>query len=263
MFKEQLLQRLDAIGRSLEAGGDALALIALGSVGIEQERIDAYSDLDFFVIVEEGRAEAYRDDLGWLRSVCPIAYHFKNSPHGSKVLFADGVYAEFAVFTLTELGQTEFPPGRIVWRAAGVDEAIRMPQRGASPAVRSVEWLLGEALTNLYVGIGRFKRGERLSALRFIQNYAVDRVLELVEQAEATQAGRRDSFGAERRVEQRYPALVPELAGFMQGYDRSLESATAIFAFLNARWALDPAMKQAIRELLPAGLLPADAAPGA
>ena len=111
MFKEQLLQRLDAIGRSLEAGGNALALIALGSVGIEQERIDAYSDLDFFVIVEEGRAEAYRDDLGWLQSVCPIAYRFQNSAHGYKVLFADGVYAEFAVFTATELAKRSFRQG--------------------------------------------------------------------------------------------------------------------------------------------------------
>ena len=40
---------------------------------------------------------------------------------------------------------------------------------------------LGEALTNLYVGMAREKRGEKLSAMRFIQGYAVDRLLELAE----------------------------------------------------------------------------------
>ncbi len=46
----QLLQRLDAIGASLRASGLARALLALGSVGAETERLDEYSDLDFFVI---------------------------------------------------------------------------------------------------------------------------------------------------------------------------------------------------------------------
>jgi hypothetical protein len=126
-----------------------------------------------------------------------------------------------------------------------------------------VEWLLGEALTNLYVGIGRFHRGERVSAFRFIQSYAVDRVIELVERVEAGRPGRRDPFGADRRAEQRFPALAADLARFMQGYDRSLESAAAILAFLDRGWPLNPAMKSAILELLPAGLRPEDAAPDA
>ena len=51
---EKLLQRLDAIGHALEQSGHALALIGLGSAGRETHRIDAYSDLDFFVVVEDG-----------------------------------------------------------------------------------------------------------------------------------------------------------------------------------------------------------------
>ena len=82
---------MDAIGQSLARRGDALALLGLGSVGTELDRIDAYSDLDFFVIVQEGAQDAYRADLGWLQAVAPIAYAFPNSAHGSKVLFADGI----------------------------------------------------------------------------------------------------------------------------------------------------------------------------
>jgi hypothetical protein len=36
----------------------------------------------------------------------------------------------------------------------------------------TVEWLLGEALTCLYVGLCRYHRGEKLSAQLFIQHYA-------------------------------------------------------------------------------------------
>ncbi len=42
-----------------------------------------------------------------------------------------------------------------------------------------MDWLLGEALTNLYVGLQRELRGERLSAMRFIQGYALDRLVAL------------------------------------------------------------------------------------
>lgn len=49
---QALLNRLDAIGHSLEKSGHALALIGLGSAGVETERLDSYSDLDFFAIVE-------------------------------------------------------------------------------------------------------------------------------------------------------------------------------------------------------------------
>jgi|GEM_PF-2573849 len=49
-----LLARLDAIAASLAASGHALGLIALGSSGAEQSRLDAYSNLDFFAVVAPG-----------------------------------------------------------------------------------------------------------------------------------------------------------------------------------------------------------------
>ena len=39
---QRLLQRLDAIGASLRRSSTALALLALGSVGVETERLDEY-----------------------------------------------------------------------------------------------------------------------------------------------------------------------------------------------------------------------------
>jgi hypothetical protein len=107
---------------------------------------------------------------------------------------------------------------------------------------------LGEALTNLYVGLGRYWRGEKLSAARFIQGYAVDRVLQLIERITPEAGVPRDSFVIERRFERRFPSLALALPGFIQGYARSPESAAA--AFLERHFDVDAALAGAIRELI-------------
>jgi hypothetical protein len=99
------------------------------------------------------------------------------------------------------------------------------------------------------VGLGRDKRGEHLSALRFIQGYAVDRVLELAESLEEAQPMPGDKFAPERRFEQRFPGAAPHAPQWMQGYERNRESALAILAFLEQRFDLNSAIAGAIRKL--------------
>ena len=79
MEANSLLKRLDEIGHSLEQINHTLALIGMGSVGLELERLDAYSDLDFFVIVEPGYKHSFLKDLHWLSALCPVAYCFPNT----------------------------------------------------------------------------------------------------------------------------------------------------------------------------------------
>ena len=250
MDPQFLLQRLDEIGQSLERSGHALALIGLGSVGLELDRIDSYSDLDFFVLVEEGYKRVYLDSLRWLSDVHPVAYSFLNTDDGYKLLFKDGIFCEFAVFEPDELKSIPFTPGRIVWKRADVPDAVA---QGASPpparSRRGKDWLLGEALTNLYVGLNREKRGEKLSATRFIQGYAVDRVVELVEYIASAEQVHRDPFVNERRFERRFPSLAREVSSWMQGYEKNCESALAIFAFLAGHFETNEAIAKAIREL--------------
>lgn len=245
-----LLERLDAIGRSLEQSGHALALIGLGSVGLELERLDAYSDLDFFVIVEPGYKQTYLAELGWLSDICPIAYCFANTGDGYKLLFADGIFCEFAIFEPDELQHIPFTPGRIVWKQPHAPATLSQPPVApAEPSQRDQAWLLGEALTNLLVGIGRERRGEKLSALRFIQGYAVDRALELADAVETAQGVAQDRFANERRFEQRYPGVAGELGGWLQGYEHNRESALAILAFLERHFEVNASVAAAIRRL--------------
>ncbi len=162
MEKTLLLKRLEDIGQSLAQSGHALALIGLGSVGLELERLDEYSDLDFFAIVEDGYKQRYIDNLEWLSGVCPIAYCFRNTRDGYKLLFEDGIFCEFAVFELPELEPIPFAPGRVVWKQPHVDDGLAIPAQAPNvPTKRDREWLIGEALTNIYIGLGRNQRGEK------------------------------------------------------------------------------------------------------
>ncbi len=245
-----LLKRLDEIGQSLERSGHALALIGLGSVGLELDRLDSYSDLDFFAIVEKGYKHPYLDSLRWLSDVHPIAYSFLNTDDGYKVLFEDGIFCEFAVFEPAELEKIPFAPGRMVWKRAEVPETSSQPTNFPSAKQkRDKDWLLGEALTNIYVGLNREKRGEKLSATRFIQGYAVDRLLELVEHVESANETYHDPFVNERRFEQRFPALTSQVITWMQGYEKNRESALAILAFLDEHFEVNESLAKVIREL--------------
>ncbi|CAH7070451.1 hypothetical protein VCHA54P496_10334 [Vibrio chagasii] len=110
-----LLQRLDSIGQCLRASNKALALLGLGSVGIETERLDQYSDVDFFAIAQAGQKQHFLNNLNWLSDVHPIDYSVRNTVDGYKVLYADGIFCEFAVFEPHELAHIPFAEGRIVW----------------------------------------------------------------------------------------------------------------------------------------------------
>ncbi|MDX2007278.1 MAG: hypothetical protein SFU83_18715 [Meiothermus sp.] len=234
----------------MAASVNALALIGLGSVGTELERLDDHSDLDFFVIADDGYKQRFIANLDWLSDIAPVAYSFQNTTDGHKLLYADGIFCEFAVFERAELGNIPFAAGRIVWKKPGVDDSIATPTRARPMSPSSdVEWQLGEALTNLLIGLKRFRRGEGLSGTRFVQNYAVDRVLDLARLLEPETPYYQDPFGNERRFERRFPRVAENLPRFVQGYRRTPESALAILEFLEQNFEVNPAIAEAIRTL--------------
>lgn len=246
--QQRLLQRLEAIATSLAQSGHGLALLGVGSVGTELNRLDQYSDLDFFAIVEPGYKATFIENLAWLEAVCPIAYAFQNSRDGHKVLFTDGIFVEFAVFVPTKLESISHDVGRVVWQRDGFNaSAVRAP--APQPEQHLPEFYLGEALTNLYVGLLRLHRGEHLSAMRFIQVYAVNNLLELSADIEQPLPASRDRYAPERRYEQRFPKTALHLPSFIQGYDHSEASARAILAFLESHFPVNAAFKQRILEL--------------
>ena len=91
-------------------------------------------------------------------------------------------------------------------------------------------------------------RGERLTAFRFIQVYAVDRVLGLLRLDAGRQWVQPDPFEATRRVE----ASVEDvpLPAMVAGYDHNRAAARATLDWLTLRYDTDPAIVEAVRDLL-------------
>lgn len=229
-----LTDRLVSLAQVLESRHDALALLTLGSVGLETGRLDAWSDLDFFVLVADGAKARYLNHLDWLAAAHPLAWHFQNTVDGHKALMQDGVFCEFAVFEVHELSRIPYAPGRFVWRRSFIEEALASP-RQTLPSRHDAAWLLGEALSNLIVGLQRHARGERLAAMRLVQVYALDRVLELLEQQQPWPAdvrSARDPFNVERRIEARSAALAASLPVWAGGYAQTVPAALSLLATL-------------------------------
>jgi hypothetical protein len=150
----------------------------------------------------------------------------------------DGVFCEFAVFELQELEAIPFAPGRVVWKRDGVDDAIALPRK---PMPRreppGEEWVVGEALSCLLVGLQRWHRGETLSAARLVQGQALDRLLELDALRHPASGHGADPFNRERRLEARCPSMAEELPRLVPGYAHTPQAALAMLDALAARGA--------------------------
>jgi len=247
---ERLLAFLDRLSEVIAARGDAVALLGVGSVGRDLHRLDEHSDADFFVVVDDARAQArYLADIDWLEAAHPVVWSFENSPFGRKALLADGLFAEYAVFSLTDLDTAGYPPARVHWRRADAPDGLDVP-RVPLPEAPPMEHQVGEAITNLYVGLHRDLRGERLTATRFIQGYAVDRWITILGRLGLGSRAQQDAFVIDRSVERRFPPELLPLADLVPGYERNAHAAATLLGLLEEHVALDPSIVAEVRGLI-------------
>lgn len=238
---------LVSMGKRFESDPNVCCLLGLGSMS-ELSRMDIYSDMDFFLIVEDGFKETYIDDLGWFNK--DIVFSFKNTKDGHKVLFSDGVFAEFAVFTKSEMPHIGFTKGRVYYAKSDFDLSIIEPKQLKPKKPLNIEFNINEALTNLYVGVLREKRGEHASSFTFIQVYAADLIMRLFEDFFDANPTLDDYYVFERRIEFKYADAKAILKDLKQGYDKNLESALFALEFLNTHYNINQAMYQKIKSLI-------------
>lgn len=248
----KLIQRLNAIAEVLSTRKEAIALVGVGSAGKELERMDEYSDIDFFVTVEEDAKESWIADLGWINEAYPLAYTFKITNDGFKVMFEDGIYGEFAVFTMKELHTIPYASEQVIWKKDNSIKDDFFKPQCTYPAIISdnIDYAVNEALTNLYVGLCRFGRGEKLSAAQFIQNSAVNQILSILPLLQEEQKSFIDPFNNERRIEFRFPNMEKQLGTMIQGYEKTVESAESILNFLRQIHPLNEKMESEIKLLI-------------
>jgi hypothetical protein len=245
------LTRLDELATSLAADPTVLAVLGLGSAGAEHHRFDDHSDIDFWLVVSDGAAKRrYLEQVDWLAGIGGRpAYSFVNDPNGRKALLADGLFLEYAVFTPGEVRRLSFAGARVVWHRPGAPfDPDDHPGPTVPTALDSPEFHVNEALTNLFVGLHRELRGERLTAFRFIQVYAVDRVLALLRLDPDRVWAQRDPFESTRRVEASFTD-VP-LDRMVPGYAANAAAAGATLEWLTAHFETDAVMVDAVQEVL-------------
>jgi hypothetical protein len=243
----RLLGLLERIGDALARRSDAIALLGVGSVGTDLHRLDEHSDADFWVIVED--PAPYLRDLTWLEEAATPAWSLAHTRDGRKVLFDDGLFAEYAVFTIAELRALPRPATRVIWQRPGAPRDLAAAALPASEDP-TVEHQAGEAITNLYVGLHRHLRGEVLAATRLIQHHAVDRVITILELLGHATTTQQDPFAVERSVERRLAAPVLPLAELVPGYGRNAEAAAAMLGLLDEHCRIEPVARDAVRELV-------------
>lgn len=208
-FTERLRERLSRRDR-------VVGLVALGSMAAADYVPDQWSDHDFFVVVEPGAQAAFRSDLSWLPGHEQIALAFAETEHGVKVLYDDGHLLEFAVFDDAELSLAKVNRYRVL---VGQGDLERRMAEVRTETVRSAEtgrrddlWLLGQFVTNLLVGVGRYRRGERLSGNAYVRSHALSHLLVLVARhVPAERAALLDDLDATRRFDMVYPEIGREI----------------------------------------------------
>lgn len=244
-MNEKLYHRLNQLSNSLSLREDCLGLLALGSCA-DIDRMDQWSDLDFFVIVDKGKQETYLNNLNWLESCAPLAYVFKNTKDGHKIMWEDGIYAEYAVFEYDQMKNIPFSKGQFIFKRNNYD-LTNSPNIDYPVLSQTTDYAVNEILTNLYVGLSRYHRGELLSACRLIQVHAIDRILAMNRDINNVNY---DNFSLERRVEFNHPELRELLSKSVLGYSHIIESAKNILEYIKTITELNPMMVHEIERLI-------------
>ena len=197
---------------------DVLGLVAVGSMAAQDYQPDAWSDHDFYVITQTGAQEHYRKQHTWLPDHDNIVWAFQETAHGVKVIYQSGHLLEYAVFDEQELQLARSNRYRVLLDRSTIDQ--QMAQIAALTNNQSTAQIagfdIGQFLTNILVGMGRYARGEVLSAHNFVKGSAVNHLVVLIQRhVHSEQHSLADNLDPNRRFELVYPTLGAELRALM------------------------------------------------
>ncbi|MFZ9197252.1 MAG: hypothetical protein ACO22H_02680 [Bacilli bacterium] len=237
---DQALQQLIKVATNHP---QVVALVVLGSLS-NPRRLDDYSDIDFFMMVEPQAKAAMIKDLTWLNSLVPT-YTFQNTRDGYKVLLKSNVFMEFAIFTMDELVHIPYHHPKVVYaKNSEIEKQIPLKETSIESNPNAN---LQEALTNLYIGLLRHHRGEVLAAYQMIQQYALNHVVQAVRNINPKIDV--DPFNALRRLELIDPLLANWVMEVLNKPDQNQEAARKILKKIKDH--LEPnSLMQAIENLL-------------
>lgn len=199
-----------------EADSRIVGLIALGSMAAQDYAPDQWSDHDFFLITQTGAQQAIKDDLSWLPNHMSVIFSHQEKQHGMRMFFADGHLIELAIFDLRELTEARINRYRVLVDKGGVaiatEKIVEQTNSWVAEQADNLDEAMAHFLSNVWVGYGRYQRGEKLSAHEFVKNHALVNLLKLIQHYVPTaNHSLRDNLNPLRRFERLYPPLGQEI----------------------------------------------------
>jgi hypothetical protein len=213
-FEDYTRSLAESVGRHEDVEG----LVLLGSTAAV-DRVDEWSDHDFYLVVREGRQEHFRNDLSWLPRVDEVLFAVRETEHGLKVVYRDGAVLEFAVASGPEISTFGGSPWVVVLDRA--DVTARMEASPPPPAVQEPDDLreFRLFLSLVLIGVGRARRGEELAGGELVRTYATERLLKVLrhrlQPQPETPESTPDPFNVFRRFEAAWPVVGAALGRAM------------------------------------------------
>lgn len=196
----------DSLTNSCVQHPKIIGLVLVGSTA-ETERVDEWSDHDFFVITQSGEQEPLRRDLSWLPNSESIAFWFRETEHGLKVVYNSGDVLEFAIFDCDELRGCMVNHHRLAYGDENVLQAL------STAKDRLPEVVVGDDLADfrhflsvLVIQVGRARRGELLTAGQGIRGTAAMALLKVLTRR-LPHDQRSDRLDVSRRFEFAHPEI--------------------------------------------------------
>lgn len=190
---------------------DVVGVVFAGSTA-DASRRDAWSDHDFLLIVNPGQQERYRQDLTWLPDHDQIVLRYRETEHGLTVIFAYGHLVEFAVFDPEEMFVMKANAYSVPLDKADIAARMALIAHRTTPESIDQAVACGHLMQIVFAGVGRYARGEKLSAHAFIRQYALRRLLQILPAVlKPENADKLDNLDPFRRFERVLPELAAQI----------------------------------------------------
>jgi hypothetical protein len=209
MEADEFVDYTERLRASLESIPEVVGLITLGSTCDSTLR-DEWSDHDFWIITEPGVQDHLVEDLSWLPHYQNIAITVQHGKHRRTIVFRNRHKVEFAIFDASEIDSGRIERYRVLIDRNQISELIARVYEDT----RKQAQIRPDALENLcetvWSACERHSRGELLSARQYVDGFAVNKLLSLIDDSEPDDR-RKDVLDPRRRLELRSPSLAAEL----------------------------------------------------
>lgn len=199
--------RIAALKAACENTPGVTSLVVYGSTTTAAaRRRDAWSDLDFTVFLAPGSVPEVQQGWAFLPDRELLVLVAREGDNGGVAVYSDGLLCEFGVGEPWPIHD----PDREVLLDGG-DIVTAEPPSLPDPADQ-----IGLFLVKTAIGVGRVRRGERVSGNAHIRVYALTALCEALRQRLAPNAPR-NPFDPLRRLESALPELAARISGLLDG----------------------------------------------